>query len=139
MGIAAFGMLLASHARGTTAGKDAGLSWPRFPPDCPAYLQMDLGNLMPISFDSPLVLLVLGMIQLFGLVSATIARLGEGSRCQTLCQRVFLVCLGLVGAATAVSVGLLAPGAWVACGATLALMVLMATCEFGRTSQATAW
>jgi hypothetical protein len=79
------------------------------------------------------------MIQVFGLVSATIARLGEGSGCQTLCQRVFLACLGLVGVATAVSVGLLAPGAWVACGATLSLMVLMATCDFGRASRVTAW
>ena len=94
---------------------------------------------MPTCLDGPALLFVLGTIQVFGLISATIARLGEGSGCQTLCQRVFLASLALVGAATALSVTLLMPGAWVACGATLSLMVLMATCDFGRAGHTTAW
>jgi len=78
-----------------------------------------------------------GAIQLLGLLSAWIVRLSLGSRRQTPCQHVFLAFLGLVAAATMVSVST-GVGSWLTCGTSFSLMVLTATCDFSRSRQA-AW
>ena len=64
--------------------------------------------------------------QCFGVLSAAAARLSEGSSCQSVSQWVFFVALSLLGAATAVALTV-GPGVWVACAASLAVMVLTAT------------
>ena len=68
-----------------------------------------------------------------GLFSGLAARVSEGSRHQTACQTIFLICLAIVGATTIVSLGG-KPGAWLGAGATLSVMVLTATCDFSRGS-----
>ena len=72
----------------------------------------------------------LAIIQGVGLASACLARWGEGSIRQTSFQRFFLGCLALVGAATMAAM-LVGPGACVMSGATMAVMVLTATWDFG--------
>ena len=57
--------------------------------------------------------------------------LGERSARQASYQRIFWGCLSLAGLATFVSM-LVGPGTGLASGATLALMVLTATWDFGR-------
>lgn len=85
--------------------------------------------------DSVLLVCLLGGIQLLGLTSAAVARLSEGSSRQRSGQRLFLACLGLVGAATVVSV-FLGPGCWLSSGTTFSLMVLGATCDFNHSRKA---
>jgi hypothetical protein len=88
-------------------------------------------------FDSPLVLWVLIAAQMLGILSAWLARLCEGSCCQAASQYLFFCILPLMGVATAIA---LAVGSccWVACAATLALMVLTVTCDLrGRRESAT--
>lgn len=90
-----------------------------------------------ITPESPALLCCLGAVQVLGLLSAALARLGEGSRRQVVCQRLFLACLGLVGLGTIVSLGM-PSGWWVASGSTLSLMVVTATWDCGRTRPAEA-
>jgi hypothetical protein len=82
-----------------------------------------------------IVLCGLGGIHALGLAAAVIARLSVGSRCQTFSQNLFLVCLAIVGGATIVALGLWPP-CWLASGATLCVMVLTATSDFGRSHRA---
>ncbi len=72
----------------------------------------------------------LAVIQGIGLASACLARWGEGSVRQASFQRLFLGCLALAGASTMAAM-LVSPGACVASGATMAVMVLAATWDFG--------
>jgi hypothetical protein len=88
--------------------------------------------------DSPALLCCVGAVQVLGLLSAALTRLAEGSRRQSVCQWLFFVCLGLVGLGTIVSLGL-PSGWWVASGATLSMMVVTATWDFGRSRPAEAW
>ncbi len=73
-----------------------------------------------------------------GMASACAARVSVGSCWQFLCQLVFTVCLLLVGLVTALTLTL-SPNFWVVPAATFSLMLLMATCDFGRSRQAAAW
>jgi hypothetical protein len=75
------------------------------------------------------------LVLVAGLLSALAARLGEGSRHQTTCQWAFLICLGLVGATTIVTLAG-APGAWLGAGATFSVMVVGTTCDFSRSRRA---
>jgi hypothetical protein len=77
-------------------------------------------------------------IQVLGLLLAWMARLSEGSRRQTLCQRLFFAALVLVGLGTIVLLGM-GPGYWLVSGTTLSLMVLTVTCDFSRSPRAGAW
>jgi len=70
-------------------------------------------------------------VQVLGLLSAWVARLSEGSRRQVLCQRLFMACLLLVGLA-AVALPQTGSGCWMLASATLPVMVLLATYDFGR-------
>lgn len=83
-----------------------------------------------LTFEPAALIYALAIIQVLGLASACLARIGEGSIRQASCQRLFLGCLALVGASTmlAMQVG---PGTCVTSGATLAVMVLTATWDFG--------
>jgi hypothetical protein len=85
--------------------------------------------------DSVLLVCLLGGIQLLGLTSAAVTRLSEGSSRQKSGQRLFLACLGLMGAATVVSI-FLGPGCWLSSGTTFSLMVLGATCDFNASRKA---
>jgi hypothetical protein len=67
-------------------------------------------------------------IQLFGLLSAFAARLGEGHRWQTISHWSFLIALPLMGVATVVAL-VLGPGLWLACAASLSVMVLTAVSD----------
>jgi hypothetical protein len=82
------------------------------------------------TFNPTTLIYVLAIIQTIGLASACLARMGEGSIRQASCQRLFLGCLAMVGVSTmlALHVG---PGACIGSGATLAVMVLTATWDFG--------
>jgi hypothetical protein len=85
--------------------------------------------------DSVVLVCSLAGIQIVGLASAAVARLSEGSSRQKSGQRLFLACLGLVGAATIVSV-FMGPGCWLSSGTTFSLMVLGATCDFSYSRKA---
>ena len=89
-------------------------------------------------FESTTALWLLVGAQCFGVLSAAAARLGEGSPCQAVSQGVFLVALPLVGAATVVAL-MVGPGIWVACTASLAVMVLTATCDLRAKPEAAVW
>lgn len=84
-----------------------------------------------------LALFVYIAILVVGLASALAARLGEGSRHQTLCQWAFLVCLGLVGVTAIVSL-IGEPGSWLGAAGTFSVMVVGVTCDFSRYRRETA-
>jgi hypothetical protein len=80
--------------------------------------------------ESSTALWLLVCVQLLGIGSAWTARISQGSSLQALTQRVFFTTLLLMGFATtfALAVG---PGIWLACAASLSVMVLVVTCDFG--------
>jgi hypothetical protein len=78
------------------------------------------------------------LVQFVGLVSVSLARVGERSSAQSCCQLVFFVCLLLVGIVSvlAVSAGI---GCWFVCATTLALMALGATLDLRRSPEYSAF
>lgn len=84
---------------------------------------------MMLDLDRSALLLACNVIQVFGLLSAGLARICEGSKAQTSCQCLFFVFLALVGVTTIGSLRL-EPGVWIRCGITLSLMVLAAVWDF---------
>lgn len=82
--------------------------------------------------DQPPAAMVCGWIglQVAGLVSACLARVGERSVFQRTCQTVFYVLLTLVGLTTVAAVSCV-PQSGMLSGATLAVMVLAAVWDFG--------
>lgn len=91
-----------------------------------------------IGSDSSLVMFFMVAIQVLGIVAALGARISVGSRHQGKCQLLFLAILLLAGLTTAISLNI-APWMWLFSGTSLAVMVLAATCDFGRSRRATAW
>lgn len=89
-------------------------------------------------FDSPTGFGLLLAAQLLGVFSACLARLTEGSSCQAIGQCLFVGALSLVGAATMVALAI-GPGCWIACSATLSLMILTVTCDFRGSREAATW
>lgn len=89
-------------------------------------------------FDSPAVLWLLVALQFVGVLSACAARISEGSRRQAILQIAFLAMLPLVGAATLLAFAI-GPGCWMACSATLAVMVLTVTCDFRSGRESATW
>jgi len=83
----------------------------------------------------PVILAVLLITEILGLLSAALARLSEGSSYQAFGQRFFLTCLGLLGVTTMIAL-ILDPACWLSSGATFAMMVLAATCDFSHGSRA---
>jgi hypothetical protein len=88
--------------------------------------------------DHSLILLVLVSVQVLGLLSATLARLTEGSSYQGSSHRLFLGCLALVGLTTMGALILVGSGGWLTSGTTFSLMVLAATCDFRRSDRQSA-
>jgi hypothetical protein len=88
--------------------------------------------------NSSTVLWLLAAAQLFGVLSACATRLSEGSSRQALSHVLFLGMLPLVGAATimAFAVGL---GWWLISSATLAMMILTATCDLRNSRESATW
>lgn len=86
--------------------------------------------------ETPAVLVVLVALLLIGFASACAARLSVGLRCQTAYQVLFFCCLLVVGGLTVASLGL-SPSFWVVPAIVFSMMVLLATCDFGRSRQAT--
>ncbi len=78
------------------------------------------------------------LIQVLGVVSACLARFSEGCACQKLYQGLFFVCLALVATSAVVSFGF-DPGCWLTSGGILAVMVVAATFQLGKTRRAVAW
>jgi len=68
--------------------------------------------------------------QVAGLLSAAMTRASEGTKNQTSYQAVFLGAMLIVGLITIFGLQL-GPGYWMISGTTLAVMLLMATCEVG--------
>jgi hypothetical protein len=66
-----------------------------------------------------------------GLVSAALARVMEGGPWQALSQKLFVGLLVVVAFTTVISLGN-APQHWFVSAATLAVMVVTATCDFAR-------
>jgi hypothetical protein len=94
---------------------------------------------MPLSgLDQPTVLCLLGVIQLLGLISAFATRVSRQSSRRNLSQWVFVVCLGVVAAATLLTVGK-PSGCWLTSGTTLSLMVLTAVGEFKPQAREVSW
>lgn len=83
--------------------------------------------------DSPWYLAVILVV---GLVSAAAARISEGSCFQTWCQRLFVLCLAIVGAMTFVSLGI-GRDCCLMSGATLSVMAVTAVWDVsaGRTAE----
>jgi len=75
---------------------------------------------------------VLASVQLLGIASAWLARFSEGSKHQTRCQRLFMLCLFAMGSLTMAAAIGLQPPYWLAPAATLALMILVAICDFSH-------
>ena len=96
-------------------------------------------NLPPMNgLDSPAVLWLLIAVQLLGVLSACVARLSEGSSRQAISQGAFFGTLSLMGPATMVALAV-GPGCWLACSTSLAVMVLMVTCDFRGSREAATW
>jgi hypothetical protein len=89
-------------------------------------------------FDSPTILWFLVAAQGFGVATAWLARLSEGSCCQTFAQCLFFGILPIMGVVTALAFAV-GPGCWLACSATLAVMVLTVTCDFRGSREAATW
>jgi hypothetical protein len=79
--------------------------------------------------ESSSVVWLLTSVQVIGLISAWLARVSEGSSRQTVSHGFFLVCLGVVGFATAAGLTI-GPGCWLTAATTLATMILIAICDF---------
>jgi hypothetical protein len=80
---------------------------------------------------------VMFSVQLVGFVCAWLARFSEGSKHQTRCQWLFMLSLVAMGSMTMAAAIGLQPPYWLAPATTLALMILVAICDFshsGRTS-----
>ncbi len=74
---------------------------------------------------------VLSCVQVCGLASAALARITEGRPWQALFQRMFLGLLVIVAFTNVLNVSN-APQHWMTSAATLAVMVVTATCDFSR-------
>jgi len=76
-------------------------------------------------------LCVISSVQVCGLLSAALARITEGRRWQELFQRMFMALLVIVAFTTVLNLWN-APQQWITSAATLAVMVVTATCDFSR-------
>jgi hypothetical protein len=86
--------------------------------------------------DGVVAILVLGAVQFLGLLSAAVARLGEGSDWQPVTQHLFIAFLALVGMETMGALALGPVGYWLPSAATLSVMVVSVVCDFRRTHEA---
>ena len=88
--------------------------------------------------ESPAMLWFLVASQFVGILSACAARLSEGSSRQAIVQNMFLGVLAMMGAVTvfAFAVG---PGWWLACSASLAVMILMVTYDTRSGRESATW
>jgi hypothetical protein len=68
--------------------------------------------------------------QIAGVLSAAMTRISEGSKNQTSFQALFIGTLLAVGLITISGVRL-GPAHWMISGTTMAIMLLLATCDFG--------
>jgi len=81
-----------------------------------------------VSIDFPVASWLILAVQSLGIISAITARIPRLHSHQSTCQSVFLVCLLLVGVASAVSLRM-GTGHWLFSGATLAVMAVAATLD----------
>jgi len=88
--------------------------------------------------EHPAILCSLGVIQVFGLISALATRLGREASGSKASQCVFFVCLALVATSTVMMVGARSV-CWMTSGVTFSLMVLTAVCDFGREAEGMGW
>ena len=88
--------------------------------------------------DSPAALWLLVAIQFVGVLSACAARLSEGSSRQSAIQCLFFGTLALMGVAT-VTAFAVGPGWWLACSASLTVMILTVTCDFRSGRESATW
>lgn len=89
-----------------------------------------------IWIDQPLVFWLMAAIQVVGLFSLALTRVGEHSSACTPCRCVFFVCMLSVGIATVFSLAM-GTGQWMAGGMTLSLMVVGCTLDFRGDAQLT--
>lgn len=74
------------------------------------------------------------LVQALGLLSAWLVRVNEGSTGQAASHASFYISLAVVGSVTIITLGM-GSGCWLASATTLALMVLMATCDFRSSAE----
>ncbi len=74
---------------------------------------------------------VISTVQVCGLLSAALARITEGHAWQDLFQRMFIALLVIVAFTTILNLGH-GPQHWLTSATTLAVMVVMATCDFSH-------
>jgi hypothetical protein len=86
------------------------------------------------TFNPPLLVWLFVVLQVLGLASGWWARLCVGSALQSLSQSLFFVALTAVGTLTMIAL-LMGPGACIISGATLSVMVLIATWDFSQGRQ----
>ena len=75
-------------------------------------------------------LCALGAVQVFGVVAAGVARLVEGTPHERLGHRICMGGLAVIGTTCGLAVRL-GPDAAASCAVTLAIMTLIAVCDFG--------
>ncbi len=84
---------------------------------------------MNLNFDSTAGLWTLGIVQLWGIAIALIARLSQGSTHQGLCNKLFMLSLVLMGGVTLASLTL-QPVNWLFSAITLTTMTMVVVCDF---------
>ncbi len=90
------------------------------------------------STSGSLVIAGLAAVQVFGLFASLGTRLSAGSRFEGKCRCLFVALLGLAGMGTLVALAM-TPAYWVVSGASLSVMVLVATCDFRRSDHSGVW
>ena len=88
--------------------------------------------------ESIVVIGLFAAMQILGIVSACVARLCDGTPREIVGQRFFLLVMLLMGIATLASLAV-SPDYWLACSATLAVMVLTVVYNFHGGRESATW
>lgn len=88
-----------------------------------------------LELQQHVVFLLAFVLQIVGLASAAVTRLGERCRVRVCFNCLFFICMLAIAAATIVAI-IYSSGYWLSYAATLAIMSLVATVDFHRTSPA---
>ncbi|MDZ4820575.1 MAG: hypothetical protein SGJ20_16540 [Planctomycetota bacterium] len=90
---------------------------------------------MLANIDSATIIWCFALIEACGLITAVVARVGEGSHRQIVLHRLFMLFLVLNGAGAMLAVRI-GPGLWLSSAATLGVMIVAAVCDFRQSDRA---
>ena len=88
-----------------------------------------------LELQEQVIFLVAFILQVLGLASAAVTRLGERCRLRTCCNCLFFLCMVGITLATIVAI-VHSSGYWLSYGTTLAIMSLIATVDLRQPSHA---